>query len=70
MTEKTQDFIHPEIEKFCDDLKKTINPEKFLKQTPEKKIEEVLIQADFILQPSGDYVLLDSNLTLKQILTD
>lgn len=66
-----QGIIHPKIKEFTGNLAHLLSKEEvvdiFRNGTPEQQLEQILIASDHLLQPQGNFILLNADLTLRQI---
>ena len=68
-----QTIVTPAIKEFCENLslmlaKNEQSVEIFRNGTPEQKLEQILVQSDLLLEPTGNFILLNADLPLKNLL--
>jgi len=65
-------IIHPSIKEFTGNLAMLLSAddcvEVFRNGTPEQKLEKVIIASDHLLQPNGNFILVNADLPLKELL--
>ena len=67
-----QIIITPNVRAFTNELAQLLSQdgvaEIFRSGTPEKKLEQILIQSDILLEPKGKFILLNAEMALKDLL--
>ncbi len=64
----TGQLVDPEIREALWAIALRIPRETFAGKSPKEKLEAVLLAADEVLQPEGNYILVNADLPLKNLL--
>lgn len=71
MTDASNDntIVHPKIKEFTNNLALLLqrDEETFLKGQAAQKLEKVLIASDELLEPNGNFILLNTDLTFREL---
>lgn len=71
MTDASNDnpIVHPKIKEFTNNLALLLqrDEETFLNGTGAQRIEKVLIASDELLEPKGNFMLVDTDLSLREL---
>ncbi len=62
-------IVHPKIKEFTNNLALLLQRDEkiFLKGSGAKQLEKVLLAADDLLEPNGNFILLNTDLTFREL---
>ena len=69
MQDKKNTLVHPNIKEFTNNLALLLQRDEkiMLRGTGAEKLEKVLLASDDLLQPDGNFILLNTDLTFREL---